>query len=114
MCGEYGPWSKKFTEFIIVELIFNRNEVYHMLSLTIAKNALKRKKTKTTGSDLNLQLIFRVKGILKPSWKSDWLKRLRPKSNPKKRIFAIVNISTFDKLITFLVGQLTEEVIFDN
>ena len=44
MCGEYGPWSKKFTEFIIVELIFNRNEVHHMLSLTIAKNTLKRKK----------------------------------------------------------------------
>ena len=44
MCGEYGPWSKKFTEFIIVELIFNRNEVHHMLSLTIAKKNIEKKK----------------------------------------------------------------------
>ena len=87
VCGEYGPCSKKFTEFIIVKIIFNRNEVHHLLSLTIAKNSRKRKKTKTTGSDLNLQLSFRIQGILKPYWKTDWLKRLRPKIKPQKNVF---------------------------
>jgi len=48
---------------------------------------MEKKKKKTTDSDLNLQLLFRIQGILKPSWKTDWLKRLRPKIKPQKKPF---------------------------